>query len=169
MLRNSLHAALIMLGWSCWCLSTVVSFHMKENQLHKGGTMYGEWLDLHHVLAGKLCYMLGTTVKLSMLFKFWDYSGIHSGWKNTLLKVHWAQQRKYLGTQWVASALTLQSKAYTKRSNLRIELCLWIYTIYPVLQCQSWISMSFFTNVHCWGVSVKRGSTVWPYIQMLLD
>ena len=81
-----------MLGWSCWCLSTVVSFHMKENQLHKGDTMYGEWLNLHHVLAGKLCYMLGTTFKLSMLFKFWDYSGVHSGWKNTLLKVHWAQQ-----------------------------------------------------------------------------
>ena len=38
---------------------------------------------------------------------------------------------------WVASALTMQSKAYTKRSNLRIELCLWIYTVYPLLQCQS--------------------------------
>ena len=28
-------------------------------------------------------------------------------------------------------------KPTPKRSNLRIELCLWIYTIYPLLQCQS--------------------------------
>ena len=33
--------------------------------------MYEEWLALHQVLSGKLCYtiyMLGTTIKLSMLF-----------------------------------------------------------------------------------------------------
>ena len=43
-----------MLGWSCICLSTVVSVHMKENQeiscILKGSTMYGEWLALHQVL-----------------------------------------------------------------------------------------------------------------------
>ena len=32
MLRNSLLAALVMLGWSCSWLSTVVSFCVKENQ-----------------------------------------------------------------------------------------------------------------------------------------
>ena len=42
----------------------------------KGGTMYGEWLALHQVLADKLCYtfnliMLGTTTELSMLFMVW--------------------------------------------------------------------------------------------------
>ena len=41
----------------------------------KGGTMYRECLALNQVPAGKLCYtfnliMLGTTSKLSMLFKF---------------------------------------------------------------------------------------------------
>ena len=40
MLRNSLLAALVTLGWSCSCLSTVVSFHVKESELHKG--RYGE-------------------------------------------------------------------------------------------------------------------------------
>ena len=44
--------------------------------------MYGEWLVLHQVLA-LFIYMLGTTIKLSMLFKFWGHSGIH---KNTLLR-----------------------------------------------------------------------------------
>ena len=57
MLRNSLPAALVMLGWSYSCLSMVVSFHVKENpeiSCTKGGTMYGEWLALHQVLADKL-------------------------------------------------------------------------------------------------------------------
>ena len=33
--------------------------HVKENQeisCTKGGAVYGEWLALHQVLAGKLCY-----------------------------------------------------------------------------------------------------------------
>ena len=43
------------------------------NQLHKG--RYGEWLALYQVLGSKLCYasnfvyMLGTTIKLTMLFQ----------------------------------------------------------------------------------------------------
>ena len=38
MLTNSLLAALVMLGWSCSCLSTVVSSCERKsgNQLHKG-------------------------------------------------------------------------------------------------------------------------------------
>ena len=59
-----------------------------------------------------------------------------------------ACRNMYLCTKWVASALTMQSKAYTKRSNLRIELCLWIYTIYPLLQCQS--------------SSGSVGKSIWP-------
>ena len=58
MQRNSLPAALVMLGWSYSCLSMVVSFHVKENpeiSCTKGGTMYGEWLALHQVLVYKLC------------------------------------------------------------------------------------------------------------------
>ena len=50
-----------MLSVECSCLSTVVSFHVKENQeisCTKGSTMYGEWLALHQVLADKLCYTL---------------------------------------------------------------------------------------------------------------
>ena len=44
--------------------------------------MYGELLALHQVLAGNyvtrlFIYMLGTTIKLSMLFKFWGHSGVH--------------------------------------------------------------------------------------------
>ena len=67
MLRNSPLAALVMLGWSCSCLSTVV----RTNQpCTKGGAMYGELLALHQVLAGNyvtrlfIC-MLGTTIKLN--------------------------------------------------------------------------------------------------------
>ena len=45
MLRNSLLAALVMLGWSCSCLSTVVSFMcLKENpeiSCTKGSTESG--------------------------------------------------------------------------------------------------------------------------------
>ena len=58
-------------------LSTVVSFHVKEDQ-DISCTMGGkkEWLALHQVLAAKLCstsiYMFGTTTtKLSILLKFW--------------------------------------------------------------------------------------------------
>ena len=62
-------------------------------------------------------------------------------------------------------------KPTPKRSNLRIELCLWIYTIYPLLQYTrtalallerasdqhsedpgsnpGWISLSFFTTNSC--------------------
>ena len=32
MLRDSLPPALVMLGWSCSCLNTVVSLYVKENQ-----------------------------------------------------------------------------------------------------------------------------------------
>ena len=59
MLRNSLPGALAMLGWSCSCLSTVVSFMCKKTGLincTKGGAMYGECLVLHQLLDGKLCY-----------------------------------------------------------------------------------------------------------------
>ena len=42
----------------------------------KDGAMYGEWLALHQVLA-LFIFMLGTTIKLSMLFKFWGHSGVH--------------------------------------------------------------------------------------------
>ena len=42
-----------------------------ENLLHEG--RYREWLALHQVAAGKLCYtfiyILGTAIKLSMLFQ----------------------------------------------------------------------------------------------------
>ena len=43
-LRNSLFTALVMLGWSFSCLSTVLSGHVKENQeisYTKGGTESG--------------------------------------------------------------------------------------------------------------------------------
>ena len=49
--RCSLLTALVTLGWSCSCLSTVVSFHVKDNQLHR--RRYGEWSALHQFLAGK--------------------------------------------------------------------------------------------------------------------
>ena len=46
--------------------------------------MYGEWLALHLVLADNyvthlFIYMLATTIKLSMLLKFWGcgYSHMH--------------------------------------------------------------------------------------------
>ena len=69
-LRNSLLAALVN---ARVVMQLPVSFHVKENQLHKG--RYIVWLALHQVLAGKLCYtfiyihLLGATIKLSMLFQ----------------------------------------------------------------------------------------------------
>ena len=123
MLRNSLHAALIMLGWSCSCLSTVCQFSCERKSAAQGRYHVRRVAgpSSRQVLAGKLCYiiyMLGTTVKLSMLFKFWDYSSA----------------KKVPRYSVSCFALTLQSKAYTKRSNLRIELCLWIY---PSILCSN--------------------------------
>ena len=62
----------------------------------------------------------------------------------------WGCSRKYLGTQY--SELLWHSpcrvKPTPKRSSWKIELCLWIYTIYPLLQSQS--------------SSGSVGKSIWP-------
>jgi len=72
--------------------------HVRENwsQLHKG--RYGEWLALHQVLAGELCYTFICTCLEPLLncqccFKFWG-CGYSYTWKNILLRLRWHQKSK---------------------------------------------------------------------------
>ena len=66
----------------------VVTFYVKENQglisCTKGGTMYGDWLA--NYVIHLFIYMFGTTIKMSLLFKFWGHlSQRRILEKNTLL------------------------------------------------------------------------------------
>jgi len=84
-LRNSLLAALVNARVVMQLPEyRVVRFHVKESRLHKG--RYVEWLALHQVLAGKLCYIyiyLGPLLNCQCCFKFLGYSYT---WKNTLFR-----------------------------------------------------------------------------------
>ena len=49
---------------------------IRTNQLHKRRCHVWRVAGPHQVLASFI-FMLGTTIKLSMLFKFWGHSGVH--------------------------------------------------------------------------------------------
>ena len=85
-LQLNIPAALVMTGWSFKLPE--YSFHVKENEeisCTKGVTMYGERLALHQILAGKLCFMLGTTNKMLCCSSSGVVITSSYTWENTLL------------------------------------------------------------------------------------
>ena len=86
MLRNSLPAALVVMQlpeYSCQFSCERKSAAQREVPCTESGWPFIRF-QLANYVTHLFIYMLGTTIKLSMLFKFWGHSSIH---KNTLLRV----------------------------------------------------------------------------------